>query len=530
MALSRAFSVPHQLLKKQPTSSTYSSSSSSTSSFFCDYHQYQKKKPSLLLNGRRVATRRRVGLVEPTAVEDEEEYDWREEWYPLYLSEEVPYDAPLGLSVFDEKLVLYRDANGIMRCFQDRCPHRLAKLSEGQLIDGRLECLYHGWQFGGDGRCLKIPQLPEGAQIPRAACATKYEVKDSQGVVWVWMSKKAAPEPDKLPHFEHYSRPDFHAVSTIHEMPYDHSIVLENFMDPAHVPISHDRSDFYSKREDAQPLLFDVTERTPRGFAGSWSKSREPADKNHLRFEAPCALQNNRDYVDRDGKRQHVSSLFLARPTGQGRSMVIIRFGTTLRSPFMKFLPGWFFHQNICKVLEQDMGFLSSQNQVLADAKLPVSRLYLNIASCDTWVSEYRRWKDKVGDGMPYYFGYASVSLPDEPAVVEQAPAGIGAGMSASMPAKGGLGGAYVPNPISRYFRHVVHCRECRGSLKSFGIWKDALLGLALVALSSAVLASSRRWKVVFLVSAVLSSIGGYVLHSASALLTTNFVRNHRRL
>lgn len=36
---------------------------------------------------------------------------------------------------------------------------RLAKLSEGQLIDGRIECLYHGWQFEGNGKCVKIPQV-----------------------------------------------------------------------------------------------------------------------------------------------------------------------------------------------------------------------------------------------------------------------------------------------------------------------------------------------------------------------------------
>ncbi|KAL3655722.1 hypothetical protein CASFOL_000118 [Castilleja foliolosa] len=61
------------------------------------------------------------------------------------------------------------DGNGELRCYEDRCPHsffglsgasqsnifmcRLAKLSEGQLFDGRLECLYHGWQFEGNGKC-----------------------------------------------------------------------------------------------------------------------------------------------------------------------------------------------------------------------------------------------------------------------------------------------------------------------------------------------------------------------------------------
>lgn len=52
------------------------------------------------------------------------DYDWTEEWYPLYLTRDVPDDAPLGLTVFDKQLVLYRDGAGELRCYQDRCPHR----------------------------------------------------------------------------------------------------------------------------------------------------------------------------------------------------------------------------------------------------------------------------------------------------------------------------------------------------------------------------------------------------------------------
>lgn len=63
-------------------------------------------------------------LLRPEEEEVKEEYDWREEWYPLYLTAEVPEDAPLAHTVFDEKIVLFRDGNGVIRCFQDRCPHR----------------------------------------------------------------------------------------------------------------------------------------------------------------------------------------------------------------------------------------------------------------------------------------------------------------------------------------------------------------------------------------------------------------------
>jgi len=40
---------------------------------------------------------------------------------------------------YGEPMVLFRDHEGELICLRDRCPHRLAKLSDGQLIDGRLE-------------------------------------------------------------------------------------------------------------------------------------------------------------------------------------------------------------------------------------------------------------------------------------------------------------------------------------------------------------------------------------------------------
>jgi len=45
--------------------------------------------------------------------------------------------------------VLWADAQGGWHCFTDRCPHRLATLSDG-LVDkksGEIVCAYHGWRF-----------------------------------------------------------------------------------------------------------------------------------------------------------------------------------------------------------------------------------------------------------------------------------------------------------------------------------------------------------------------------------------------
>ncbi len=42
---------------------------------------------------------------------------------------------------------------------EDRCPHRLAALSAGRIVGGKLTCSYHGWQFNGTGLCMAIPQV-----------------------------------------------------------------------------------------------------------------------------------------------------------------------------------------------------------------------------------------------------------------------------------------------------------------------------------------------------------------------------------
>ena len=65
-------------------------------------------------------------LVGPSSEEERVvvNYDWTEEWYPLYLTQNLPDDAPLGLTVFDKQVVLYKDGNGLIHCYEDRCPHR----------------------------------------------------------------------------------------------------------------------------------------------------------------------------------------------------------------------------------------------------------------------------------------------------------------------------------------------------------------------------------------------------------------------
>ncbi len=69
------------------------------------------------------------------------------------------------------RLVVWSDKQGAWHCFQDRCPHRLAPLSEGVVEGDTLLCTYHGWQFNQAGKCTVIPQM-EDAKAHATACAS----------------------------------------------------------------------------------------------------------------------------------------------------------------------------------------------------------------------------------------------------------------------------------------------------------------------------------------------------------------------
>jgi len=104
-------------------------------------------------------------------------------WIPVALSEAV---APRGVMrvVYEGRdFVVWRDHETSVHCFDNRCPHRGMRLSFGFVRGNRLTCLYHGWQYSGDGACRYIPAHPELAP-PETLCTDVYPCQEFDGLVW----------------------------------------------------------------------------------------------------------------------------------------------------------------------------------------------------------------------------------------------------------------------------------------------------------------------------------------------------------
>src|ERR1700712_4586250 len=85
-------------------------------------------------------------------------------WHPVAMSGEVG-PQPLAVTVLGTGYVLAR-IDGRLTAFEDRCPHRWFPLSAGAVVDGTLECPYHGYRFSPEGRCELIPARGPDVTVP----------------------------------------------------------------------------------------------------------------------------------------------------------------------------------------------------------------------------------------------------------------------------------------------------------------------------------------------------------------------------
>ena len=91
----------------------------------------------------------------------------------------------------ESPIVLWRDDLGRVRAMEDRCAHRRAALSGGTIVDGTIQCPYHGWRYDSDGACVQIPSLGTDARISEKFCVETYSVVLRYGWAWVWWGSSA---------------------------------------------------------------------------------------------------------------------------------------------------------------------------------------------------------------------------------------------------------------------------------------------------------------------------------------------------
>lgn len=162
-----------------------------------------------------------------------------EAWYVAALSRQVGRKKPRAATIMEEPLVLFRDASGHARALLDRCLHRNAPLSRGDVFDGCLGCPYHGWTYDGDGRVVIVPS--EGHEpAPREGLAVeRFPVVERDGLIWVWMGDPERARDRKPFRMPHAGEPGWSSYWMLTEFDGDVTDLVENFMDVPHTEFVH---------------------------------------------------------------------------------------------------------------------------------------------------------------------------------------------------------------------------------------------------------------------------------------------------
>lgn len=159
-------------------------------------------------------------------------------WYGVAQSRDVN-DKPIGITLWQNQIVLYRTRNGQIQALADRCPHRFVKLSRGQVVGDEIECAYHGWRINARGNCTAVPYLAENQKLP--SCQVyRYPVLEQDGFIWVFPGDPALSSqihPLSVPEWDHLN---YITTVAVIDCKAHYSFLIENLMDMYHGHLHQD--------------------------------------------------------------------------------------------------------------------------------------------------------------------------------------------------------------------------------------------------------------------------------------------------
>jgi phenylpropionate dioxygenase-like ring-hydroxylating dioxygenase large terminal subunit len=159
----------------------------------------------------------------------------RNQWYTAATSAELGRE-PLARTVCNEPLVIFRTEGERVAVLTDRCPHRKAPLSSGEVVGSDIQCGYHGLRFAADGACTHVPG---DAPIGRNFRARSFPAREIHGLVFVWLGEAALADPELIPDFSENVKPGWTGVHGTLYVKGHYQLLIDNILDLTHVVFVH---------------------------------------------------------------------------------------------------------------------------------------------------------------------------------------------------------------------------------------------------------------------------------------------------
>lgn len=168
--------------------------------------------------------------------------NFKDFWYIAAETRELKPGAALHRRILDAWITIFLDETGAPVALEDRCLHRCARLSNGKVESGRLQCAYHGWTYDGQGRVVAIPsEGPDGPKSQHRRAQT-FAVKLQDDYIYVHLGASASEttirrsEPFAIPF---YKARGWASVRLQNQFQNTVTNCVENFVDIPHTTFVH---------------------------------------------------------------------------------------------------------------------------------------------------------------------------------------------------------------------------------------------------------------------------------------------------
>ena len=166
--------------------------------------------------------------------------------------------------VADESLIVTTDQRSTIRAFYNVCRHRGARLRENETGHAPLiQCPYHAWTYGLDGRLLGAPHMDDVPGFTKADYSLRpVNLGIWEGFIFVNLAKSPAPlEEWFAPLTGKFSRWNLSALRSAKRIEYDvranWKLIFENYSECYHCPGVHPELSKISPYDSAEN---DLTE------------------------------------------------------------------------------------------------------------------------------------------------------------------------------------------------------------------------------------------------------------------------------
>lgn len=167
-------------------------------------------------------------------------------WVAAGREEQLPNHGDYFLAeVAGESIIVTRDSSGSIRAFYNVCRHRGTRMcqeSHGQFA-ARIQCPYHGWTYGLDGRLLGAPHMFEGFSREEYPLHS-VSVAAWEGNIFLNLDPRAKPLATQLEDLPEKFAPWRLHVLRLHrshdyEVKANWKLIVLNYNECLHCPILH---------------------------------------------------------------------------------------------------------------------------------------------------------------------------------------------------------------------------------------------------------------------------------------------------